>query len=111
MHRGRAWAHTPHTHTPHPSPPPQEYFARAGLSITAVACGSYHSCAIARDGTLFTWGGALFGKLGHGDEAPCPLPRPVAALRHTVVVQVACGRCVGVGEGVDGRHTHTEQRD
>lgn len=28
-------------------------------------------------GLLFTWGDGLAGKLGHGDQAPCPNPRQV----------------------------------
>lgn len=39
-------------------------------------------------------GGSLFGKLGHGDENPCNVPKPVAFFHGKQVAQVACGRLV-----------------
>jgi RCC1 and BTB domain-containing protein len=74
------------------SPKRVEYFSEHGVLPAHVVCGSYHSCVLSASGALFTFGGALFGKLGHGDEEPCALPRPVAALNNKVVVHVACGR-------------------
>lgn len=59
--------------------------------ISHVACGSYHTAAVSEAGELFTWGGGMFGKLGHGDEAGHSTPCLVQALRGRVVKQVACG--------------------
>ena len=42
-------------------------------------------------GELFTWGGGMYGKLGHGNEAGHALPTLVEALRFKKVIQVACG--------------------
>ena len=65
--------------------------ALAGKRITQVTCGSYHTAAVSDSGELFTWGGGMYGKLGHGDENGHAVPLLVAALRGVSVVQVACG--------------------
>ncbi len=69
-----------------------DFFPARGLTVSSIGSGSYHSAALTREGRLFTWGGALYGKLGHGNEEPCPTPRLVAGLANKVVLQVACGR-------------------
>lgn len=59
--------------------------------ITQITCGSYHTAAVTDSGQLFTWGGGMYGKLGHGDEAGHATPALVEALRASKVAQVACG--------------------
>ena len=70
---------------------PRAVEALAGKRITQVTCGSYHTAAVSDSGELFTWGGGMYGKLGHGDENGHAVPLLVAALRGVSVVQVACG--------------------
>ncbi len=65
--------------------------ALSGVVIRHVACGSYHTAAISVDGELFTWGGGMYGKLGHGNEAGQPKPLIVQSLRGMAVAQVSCG--------------------
>jgi len=73
-----------------------------GCHITAVSCGLEHVLAASDRGELFSWGGAIYGRLGHGadvsnmpvDEdggAFQPTPRLVEAMRGHNVVAVACG--------------------
>ena len=35
-----------------------------GMDVVALAAGKFHSAALARDGTLFTWGFGRGGRLG-----------------------------------------------
>eukprot|EP00916_Digyalum_oweni_P016510 GHVL01027078.1.p1 GENE.GHVL01027078.1~~GHVL01027078.1.p1 ORF type:complete len:443 (+),score=86.39 GHVL01027078.1:258-1586(+) len=39
-----------------------------GVNIILIVCGGHHSAAITDDGSLLTWGGGAFGKLGTGDR-------------------------------------------
>ncbi|CAD7969556.1 unnamed protein product, partial [Amoebophrya sp. A120] len=56
-----------------------------------IACGEAHSAGIdAERGTLYTWGAASFGRLGHGDCLDGPLPSVVRAFDESAK-QVALG--------------------
>lgn len=63
----------------------------AGQSIVQVTCGSYHTAAVAVNGDLFTWGGGMYGKLGHGNESGHSTPKRVEGLVGLTVQQIACG--------------------
>jgi len=63
----------------------------AGQIVTQVTCGSYHTAAITGNGDLYTWGGGMYGKLGHGNETGCSTPKRVEALAGVPVEQIACG--------------------
>jgi RCC1 and BTB domain-containing protein len=62
-----------------------------GQIITHVTCGSYHTAAVSSNGDLYTWGGGMYGKLGHGNETGHSTPRRVEALVGLVVIDIACG--------------------
>ena len=62
-----------------------------GQVVTQVTCGSYHTAAVTGNGDLWTWGGGMYGKLGHGNEAGCSTPKRVEGLAGLVVAQIACG--------------------
>eukprot|EP00804_Cyclotella_cryptica_P017747 CCRYP_001181-RA/>CCRYP_001181-RA protein AED:0.06 eAED:0.06 QI:2605/0.71/0.87/1/0.71/0.87/8/186/753 len=62
-----------------------------GQIITRVTCGSYHTAAVSSNGDLFTWGGGMYGKLGHGNESGHSTPRRVDALAGMNIVDIACG--------------------
>jgi len=62
-----------------------------GQIITHVTCGSYHTAAVSSNGDLFTWGGGMYGKLGHGNESGHSTPIRVEALVGLSVVDIACG--------------------
>jgi RCC1 and BTB domain-containing protein len=62
-----------------------------GQVVVQVTCGSYHTAAVTSDGSLYTWGGGMYGKLGHGNEAGCSTPKRVEGLVGLCVAQIACG--------------------
>ena len=43
------------------------------------------------NGDLFTWGGGMYGKLGHGNESGHSNPRRVETLMGLSIVDIACG--------------------
>ena len=47
-----------------------------GVGFTAVAAGDSHAIAIARDGTVWTWGGNDHGQLGRTPDTANPANRP-----------------------------------
>jgi len=59
--------------------------------IVFITCGSYHTAAVTHEGELYTWGGGMYGKLGHGNENGCSVPKKVDSLKESFVMQVACG--------------------
>ncbi|OQR85477.1 hypothetical protein ACHHYP_11784 [Achlya hypogyna] len=56
-----------------------------------IAAGAHHSLAIARDGTLFTWGCGVDGRLGLGSHADTSRPTPVLSLSETTPVDTGGG--------------------
>lgn len=70
---------------------PRLVTALAGQVVTQITCGSYHTAAVTNNGELFTWGGGMYGKLGHGSESGCSVPRRVEALSGVHISAVACG--------------------
>jgi hypothetical protein len=72
-----------------------------GAPAVSVAAGSYHSCAVLGDGTLWCWGRGEYGELGLGARKSSPTPAPVTSLG-TEVVRVAAGfskTCAWKGDG------------
>lgn len=63
----------------------------AGQVVTQVTCGSYHTAAVTGNGDLYTWGGGMYGKLGHGNELGHSTPKRVDALVGLAVSHIACG--------------------
>ncbi|XP_075560269.1 uncharacterized protein LOC142592614 [Dermacentor variabilis] len=75
----------------------------AGREVIKVAAGLYHSLAVTKDGSLFTWGWGVHGQLGHGGCADERQPREVASLVDHKVVDAygGCGHSVALtSEGV-----------
>ena len=67
-----------------------------GQVVTQVTCGSYHTAAVTGNGDLWTWGGGMYGKLGHGNEAGCSTPKRVEGLAGLVVASTSSCRHGGV---------------
>ncbi|TXG69840.1 hypothetical protein EZV62_004775 [Acer yangbiense] len=63
----------------------------AGVSISKVACGDWHTAIISTSGQLFTYGDGTFGVLGHGDLQSVSQPKEVASLKGLRIKSVACG--------------------
>ncbi|XP_018573093.1 ultraviolet-B receptor UVR8 [Anoplophora glabripennis] len=76
---------------------PVQVEALGGIKITQIATGGWHSCALSKDGDLYTWGWNGNGQLGLGNGEESNVS--VMASQHVVdlpdsqrnVVQVACG--------------------
>jgi alpha-tubulin suppressor-like RCC1 family protein len=68
--------------------------AFAGKTIEHIASGANHSMAVV-DGMLYSWGSAVYGRLGHGNgltsKAHVPTPTPVVFLKGRCVVHACCG--------------------
>ena len=47
---------------------------RIKRDVIAIAAGSTHSLAITSDGTLWAWGGSIFGQVGNGTTGFVPYP-------------------------------------
>ena len=65
------------------------------VPVASVAAGSYHSCAVTRDGALFVWGGGHQGQLGLGrkvEQLLAPQRVPAAAFGGLAVRAAACGQ-------------------
>lgn len=63
----------------------------SGTTVVQVTCGSYHTAAVTQNGELYTWGGGMYGKLGHSNESGQATPKRVEGLVGLIVSQVACG--------------------
>lgn len=68
-----------------------------------MTCGSYHTACLSRSGTVYTFGGGLFGKLGHGNDKGMAVPRAVAALSGVCIAAVACGSRHTLALSEDGK--------
>ncbi|GMH27240.1 hypothetical protein Nepgr_029083 [Nepenthes gracilis] len=47
---------------------PRRVVALDGISLTKVACGGVHTCAVSDKGALYAWGGGQVGQLGLGPQ-------------------------------------------
>ncbi|XP_054846376.1 probable E3 ubiquitin-protein ligase HERC6 [Eublepharis macularius] len=71
---------------------PKKIDGLSTFEIIQVACGHYHSIALAKDGRVFSWGQNTHGQLGVGKEAPShSRPQHVSALDGIPLAQVAAG--------------------
>ena len=81
---------------------PKKIEAFTGRRIVAVSAGSDHSLAITADGSVWSWGGGAWGKLGHGNEQRRLLPKKVEALADQRVIAVSAGEYHSLAITVDG---------
>ncbi|CAK0863214.1 unnamed protein product [Prorocentrum cordatum] len=64
----------------------------SAVPFRALSCGGYHALAIDREGSVWSWGQGMWGKLGHGDIRSMYEPKVVEALEHRGANVVAAGR-------------------
>ena len=76
--------------------------AFAGRRVVAVSAGADHSLAITADGAVWSWGGGVSGKLGHGDQQDQLLPKKIEAFAGRRVVAVSAGREHSLATTADG---------
>lgn len=69
-----------------------------------VACGFNHTLVVARDGsTVWSFGAAENGKLGHGDTQRQFKPKVIDTFNDKIVRKVACGTQVSAAVTTDGQ--------
>jgi alpha-tubulin suppressor-like RCC1 family protein len=80
-------------HEPDPSSKqtPRLVEALEGQFVVQVACGGNHTVAITDLGTMYTWGMAKSGQLGHGDTRAQRTPQKVNHPLAKDIVFIACG--------------------
>lgn len=72
------------------------------MRIVAIAAGYNHSMAVADNGSVYTWGCGLFGRLGHASHADEYLPKKIKTLDEIPIVAVAAGKAHTMLLSVDG---------
>jgi alpha-tubulin suppressor-like RCC1 family protein len=65
--------------------------APLGKRFVSASNAGYHTVATTGDGACYSWGRGVYGRLGHGDEEDCILPKQVEALAGKRVSAVAAG--------------------
>jgi alpha-tubulin suppressor-like RCC1 family protein len=70
---------------------PRRVQALRHARVLGIACGDFHTLALADDGHVYTWGAGAFGELGHGDLAHVSEPCRLKAFRRHELVFAACG--------------------
>ena len=83
--------------------PPNEWRRANVDALSQLACSHYHSVALGKDGTTFSWGRGPYGVLGHGSEDDEPRARPIAALKGERVQSVAAGPYNSAALTADGK--------
>ncbi|KAJ2711076.1 hypothetical protein H4R19_003427 [Coemansia spiralis] len=76
--------------------------------VEHIGCGSYHSFAVTRDGTVYAWGLNNFRQLGLADSEGGTLdivhePTVVSALKDTKIARIAGGEHHSLALAADGR--------
>ena len=70
---------------------PRVVKALLGEGVQAIAAGCFHNGAINKACSVYTWGAGLYGRLGHGDDTDCTMPRLVEDLERKGI------RCLAMG--------------
>lgn len=69
---------------------PEKVQALDNINICQIACATWHTAAIAVDGTVYTWGNGSNGKLGHSNEDDQFIPKIVDGIQGKII-QISCG--------------------
>ncbi len=72
-------------------------------SVTQIACGDFHSCALSSDGTVRCWGRNKSGELGDGTDTDRSTPTRVVGVSN--VSEIALGANFSCARGNDGAVT------
>ena len=81
---------------------PKKIEAFAIQRVVAASAGAWHSLALTAGGGVWSWGGGVFGRLGHGDEQQQLLPKKVETLEGRRVVAVSAGSDHSIALTADG---------
>ena len=91
-----------------------------GKMIVDIHAGFYHSCCVTSNGSVMTWGGGIYGKLGHGNTENSGFPQIIKALNGKRMIRMNCSplftmACTVTGEaytwgyGTKGSLGHGDQ--
>ncbi|KAM4865640.1 inhibitor of Bruton tyrosine kinase isoform 1-T2 [Thomomys bottae] len=69
-----------------------DFFSRTGVPIKQVVLCKFHSVFLSQKGQVYTCGHGPGGRLGHGDEQTCLVPRLVEGLSSQDCAQVAASK-------------------
>ncbi|MEV5576694.1 Ig-like domain repeat protein [Spirillospora sp. NPDC052269] len=75
----------------------------AGVTVTQVSGGDYHSLALTSDGRVLAWGRNDYGQIGDGTGTNRNTPVEVHMPSGVTVTQIAAGRSHGLALASDGR--------
>ena len=81
---------------------PKKVEALADQRVIAVSAAERHSLAIAADGSVWSWGSGVGGRLGHGDWQNQQLPKKIEAFAGQRVVAVSAGSKHNLALTADG---------
>ncbi|KAJ1611945.1 RCC1 domain-containing protein [Cryptosporidium canis] len=70
---------------------PTQIMSLAPYHVTLVSAGESHSGCIDSFGYIYTWGNGGSGKLGHGTQSDCNLPRRIEGISSFPFVQLTLG--------------------
>lgn len=77
---------------PHDQHVPGLVSSLIGKEVVRASTGQSHVGVVTQDGLAYTWGYGQFGRLGHGSEENCLVPRVCQSLKdRAIIVGVACG--------------------
>ena len=65
--------------------------ALLGEGVQSISAGCFHNGAINKQCSVFTWGAGMYGRLGHGDDVDCTIPRLVEDLERKGIRLLALG--------------------
>ena len=60
------------------------------VKVLQISCGPNHSLALAPEG-IYSWGSGDGGRLGHGHDEDCTVPKYIDALKDHIVLQISAG--------------------
>ncbi|XP_033741198.1 inhibitor of Bruton tyrosine kinase-like [Pecten maximus] len=69
-----------------------EVFRKQNITIKNVVLCKYHTMFLSSVGLVYTCGHGQGGRLGHGDEETCVVPKLVEAIKDEVCIQVTAGQ-------------------
>ncbi|KAK9891763.1 hypothetical protein WA026_016561 [Henosepilachna vigintioctopunctata] len=73
-----------------------------GIPFALISCGSYHTFALSKSGSVFGWGKNTHGQLGVNDTTNKLLPTQLRSLRSIKVRYITCGDDFSIFLTMDG---------
>jgi len=73
---------------------PRRIDALSGVRMVGIACGDFHTLALAEERRVYSWGSGVYGELGHGvhrSRTRHPFPHSIPHLDGLEIIHAACG--------------------